>query len=70
MFRRFSLSLYVSLLFYGSLYAEEPANSQELGTIQVTGNVDSQSVAEQKVGETKTTAQTIKKQQITDSRDL
>ena len=68
MFRRFSL--YVSLLFYGSLYAEEPANSQELGTIQVTGNVDSQSVAEQKVGETKTTAQTIKKQQITDSRDL
>ena len=70
MFRRFSLSLYASLLFYGSLYAEEPANSQELGTIQVTGNVDSQSVAEQKVGETKTTAQTIKKQQITDSRDL
>lgn len=70
MFRRFSLSLYASLLFYGSLYAEEPTNSQELGTIQVTGNVDSQSVAEQKVGETKTTAQTIKKQQITDSRDL
>ena len=70
MFRRFSLSLYASLLFYGSLYAEEPANSQDLGTIQVTGNVDSQSVAEQKVGETKTTAQTIKKQQITDSRDL
>ena len=70
MFRRFSLSLYASLLFYGSLYAEDQANSQELGTIQVTGNVDSQSVAEQKVGETKTTAQTIKKQQITDSRDL
>lgn len=67
MSRKFYFSVF---LLCGALYAQDAANTQELDTIQVTGNVDSQSVAEQKVGETKTTAQTIKKQQITDSRDL
>ena len=68
--RRLSLCVYTSLLLCGGLYAEDKADSQELGTIQVTSDIDSQSVTEQKVGETKTTAQTIKKQQSTDSRDL
>ena len=67
MSRKFYFSVF---LLCSVLYAQDTANTQELDTIQVTGNVDSQSVAEQKVGETKTTAQTIKKQQITDSRDL
>ena len=58
MSRKFYFSVF---LLCSALYAQDTANTQELDTIQVTGNVDSQSVAEQKVGETKTTAQTIKK---------
>ena len=66
---KFLSSAAVALLFLNTsfLFAEE--NPENLGQINVTGNVENDPLTK-KVGETKKSAKTLQKQQVSDTRDL
>lgn len=59
-----AMALLTLLLSGGTAFAEQ------LDTINVIGNGSTENIHEKKVGETKKTTETLKKQQVQDSRDL
>lgn len=69
---RFSIAAAGALCLCAATLAaqdDSEGNSQNLGQINVTGNVESDPLTK-KVGETKKSAKTLEKQQVSDTRDL
>ncbi|WP_297941536.1 TonB-dependent receptor [uncultured Campylobacter sp.] len=69
---RFSIAAVGALCLCAATLAaqdDSEGNSQNLGQINVTGNVESDPLTK-KVGETKKSAKTLEKQQVSDTRDL